>query len=100
MLYYDCIDVFEGIDVNKLTAPKQCIICQYCYFLDKVFEFQLYNCNGCHDVLMISMNYKKFLFQALLVFNHCYCCIINGISKSEAVNLLQNADLSDKSRSF
>ena len=27
-----------------------------------------------------------------------YCCIISGISKSEAVNLLQKADLKEKSR--
>ena len=25
-----------------------------------------------------------------------YCCVINEISKSEAVNLLQNADVSEK----
>ena len=27
-------------------------------------------------------------------------CIINGISKSEAINLLQNINLSEKSRTF
>ena len=25
-----------------------------------------------------------------------YCCIINGISKDEAINLMQNADLTEK----
>ena len=25
-----------------------------------------------------------------------YCCIITGISKSEAINLLQNIDLTEK----
>ena len=39
MLYYDRIDVFEGIDVNKTSASKECIICGYFYFLDKQFKF-------------------------------------------------------------
>ena len=29
MLYYDRIDVSEGIDVNKINESKQCDICQY-----------------------------------------------------------------------
>ena len=39
MLYYDRIDVFEGINVNKTSASKECIFCGYCYFLDKEFKF-------------------------------------------------------------
>ena len=31
---------------------------------------------------------------AILNINHAYyCCVINGIGKNEAINLLQNADL-------
>ena len=32
MLYYDRIDVFEGVDVNKTSQSKECNICHYCYF--------------------------------------------------------------------
>ena len=39
MLHYDRIDVSEGIDVNKTSASKDCIICHYSYFLDKVSKF-------------------------------------------------------------
>ena len=35
MLYYDRIDVFEGIDVNKTSKSKECDICHYWYFLNK-----------------------------------------------------------------
>ena len=35
MLYYDRIDVSEGIDVNKTGASKDCIICHCWYFLDE-----------------------------------------------------------------
>ena len=29
MLYFDRIDVFEGTDVNKTSASKECDICYY-----------------------------------------------------------------------
>ena len=69
---------------------KSVIYCHYWYFLDKGFKFQPYVCNGCHDVLMMSMNLSDI---AILNINSAdCCCIITRISKSEAVNLLQKAD--------
>ena len=35
---------------------QECIICHHWYFLDKLIKFQLDVCNGCHNVLMTSMN--------------------------------------------
>ena len=35
MLYFDRIDVSEGIDDNKTSASKECIICHNLYFSDK-----------------------------------------------------------------
>ena len=32
MLYYDRIDVSEGIDVNKTNESKECDICHCWYF--------------------------------------------------------------------
>ena len=43
-------------------------------FLDKGFKFQLYICNGCHDVLMF-MN-----LSTITVSKIYYHCIINKIS--------------------
>ena len=89
MLYFDRIDVSEGIDTNKASASKECGICHYWYFLDKGFKFPLDVCNGCHDVLMMSMSLRDI---AVLNINGAdYRCVINRISKSEARNLLQNA---------
>ena len=45
MLYFDRIDVSEGIDANKTIASKKCDIYHYCYFLNKDFKFQA---NDCH----------------------------------------------------
>ena len=81
------IYVSEGIDVDKTIASKKCIICDYQYFLDKGFKFQWVACNGCHDTLMLSI---------LKIHGVDYCCMINGISESDAINVLQNADLRKK----
>ena len=32
MLYYDRIDISEGIDVIKTSSSKECDICHYRYF--------------------------------------------------------------------
>ena len=29
MLYFDRSDLFEGIDINKTSASKECDICHY-----------------------------------------------------------------------
>ena len=31
-LYYNRINVSEGIDINKTSASKECDICHYWYF--------------------------------------------------------------------
>ena len=55
MLYYDRIDAIKGIDVNKTSKSKECNICHYCHFSDRGLTFQPNVCNGCHDLLMMSM---------------------------------------------
>ena len=66
MLYFDRIDIFEGINVDKASASKECIICHCWYFLDKGFKFQPNICNRCHDVLMMSINIAIILLIILL----------------------------------
>ena len=39
MLYYDRIDLSEGINVNKTSASKECHICHYRHFLDEGSSF-------------------------------------------------------------
>ena len=50
MLYYDRIDVSEGIDVNKTRASTECDICHYWCFLNYRFTFHRNVCNRCHDL--------------------------------------------------
>ena len=76
---------------------KECDICHYWYFLDKGFKFQRYICNECHDVLMISINLNDIAISNMNGANDL--CIINRISKSDTLNLLQIFWL-DKKRSI
>ena len=91
MLYFDSIDISEGIDVNKTVASKECDICHFWYFLNKGFKFQLNVSYRCYDLLMMSMNLNDI---AILNIKGPACrCIISGIIKNEAINVMQNADL-------
>ena len=94
MLYFDKIDVSEGIDVNKTSASRECDICPYWYFLCYSFKFQPNVCNRCHDLITMSMNLSDI---AILKIKSC---IISLISKNEAIKLMQNAGLTEKSRTL
>ena len=86
MLYFDKIDVSEGIDVNKASASKECNICHYWYFLNKGFKFQPNVRNRLHDLLIMSMNLSD--IAILNIKGSDYHCIISLISKNEAINLM------------
>ena len=87
MLYYDRIDVSQGIDANKTSVSKECIICHYWYLLDEEFKFQTSVFKGCQYILMMSMNLQE--IGVLNIFSVDYLCIINEISKSEAIYLFK-----------
>ena len=91
----DRIDVSEGIDVNKTSASKKCDICQYWYFLNKAFKFQANVFNRCNDLLMMSMNLSD--IAVLNIKDSDNGCIIRGIRKNEAINLMKNINCIEKS---
>ena len=91
MLYYGRIDISEGINFKKTNASKECNIYHCWYFLNTGFKFQPNVCNGFHYLLMMPMNLSD--IYILNIKNTDYSCIINRISKSEAIKLLQNIDL-------
>ena len=89
-IFFDRIDVSEGIDVNKTSTSKECDICPYWYFLNV--------CSRYHDLLMMSMNLSNTVIFKIKTSD--YRCIISLISKNETINLIQNADLAVKSRTL
>ena len=63
------------------------------YFLNLSFKFQLNVCNRFHNLLMMSINLSDI---AILNINGSdYHCIISLISKNKAIDLMENADLSE-----
>ena len=98
ILYFDRIDVSEGIDVNKTSTSNECDILHYRYFLNYSFKFQANVCNWCHDVLIISMNFSDI---AILNINGSnYHCVISLVSKNETINLMENTDLTEKAECY
>ena len=95
MIYYDRIDISEGIDVYKTSASKECDVCHYWYFLYFSFKFQPSVCNRYHGLLMMSLSLSD--IAILNIKGSDDRCIIGLISKNEAINLMQNADLTEKS---
>ena len=91
MVYYHRTDVSEGIDVDKRSESKERNVCHYWYFLNYSFKFQPNVCNRCHDLLRMSRNLSDIAIFSIKNFD--YPCI----SKNEAINVLQNADLTEKS---
>ena len=85
---------YDRIDVNKTSKSKECNICHYWYFLNKGFKFQPSVCNGYHDLLMMSLNLSNIVI--LNIKGADYRCIISATSKSEAINLMKNNDLTKK----
>ena len=98
--------MIELIFLKELMLIKQvhhsvifeCDICHYWYFLNYSLKFQPNVCNRCHDLLMMSVNLSE--IAILKIKSSDYRCIISLISKNEAIKLLQNADLTEKSGTF
>ena len=91
MLQYEKIDVSEGIDTNKTSASKECMICHYWYFKDVEFKFEPHVSNKCHDVMMTAYELKNIAILNVKGVDFSY--VLWGISRDEAVNSLNNSVL-------
>ena len=98
MLEYDRLEVSEGIDVNKTEGLHECIICHYWYFLIKNFKFQLEVFNGSHDLMQKAINYNDVVI--VTVKRNNYRIHFLYMSKDKSINLLKNANLTEKSRTL
>ena len=98
MLKYDRIDASEGIDINKTNASKECDICHYWYFLDKGFKYESYLYNGCHDLMQKAMNFNDMVIVP--VKGNEYRIHFWYMRKDDAINIMKNSDLNEKSGSL
>ena len=90
MLYYGRIDISKGINLAKSSKSRECMICHY-WFFNHGFEFQDYICNDCHGLIIFCLNISDTIIITVKTVN--YRCIIHTISKSEAIDLLENSVL-------
>ena len=78
ILFFDSINVSQGINVNKTSGSKECDIYHYWYFSTYSFKFQLSVCNRCHNLLIMTMSLSD--IAILNIKGSDYCCY-NLISK-------------------
>ena len=94
MLKYNKMDISEGIDINKTSKSKECVLCHYWYFLEKNFSYGPYQCDDCYDILQKSNNFKN--IAIFHVKESAYRIYFLDMSKREAKNLMINSNLINK----
>ena len=101
MLKYERIDIWEGIDINKTNASKECDTCHYChywYFSGKNLKYEPYLCNGCHDLLQETINFNNVAIAS--VTGSDYRIYFWYMSKNDAINIMKSSNLNEKGRSL
>ena len=94
MSQYININVSEGVDLNKTSALKECKVCHYLFFKYIGFKFEEHVCNKCHDLSTIAHSLKD---EAILnAKGATFRCILMGISKNEALKILNNSVTYDR----
>ena len=94
MLEYIRIDISEGIDINKTNASKECDICHYLYFLDKVFKYEPYLCNACHDLMQKAMNFNDVAIVSIK--SNDDRIHFRYMSKDDTISIMNNSNLNEK----
>ena len=94
MLRYQKTDASEGIDINNVSASKECELCHYWFFKDIGFKFEEHVCNKCHDLLTIAYCLKN--IAKLNAKGATFRCILMGISKNDGLKRLNNSVTYDR----
>ena len=78
-IYYNRIDISEGIDVNRTSESKEFDVFQYWYFLS--FKFQPDVSNKYDDFLMVPINLRNIAISN--IHDVGYCCINTELAKAK-----------------
>ena len=95
MLEYEKIDISEGIDVDKTSKSKECMLCHYWYFLDKNVSYGPYLCDGYYNITQKPNNFKSIAIVHIKK-ERAYRIYFLYTSKREAKTLMTNSNLIDK----
>ena len=94
MIQYERIDISEGIDINKTSSSKVCILCHYWYFKYIGYEYEKYVFHGCHDLSILVYDLDDFMI--LNIKGVDYRLFVCKMSKNTATKLLNNSNLDNK----
>ena len=94
MLECETIDISKGIDVNKTNLSKEYDICHYWYFKDIGFKYELYLCNGCHDLIEKAMSFNN--IAIVYVKGNAYRINFWYMSEDDVINIMNGSILLDK----
>ena len=95
MLEYDRIDISEGIDVNKANASKEYDIFHYWYLKDISFKYEPYLFNGYHGLMQKAINFNDVAIVSIKESD--YRIHFWYMSKNDAINIMKNSNLNEKS---
>ena len=88
---YEKIAKDEGIDHSRnISTARFCDVCKFCFFVDRNFNYEDYAYNRCHNLLMMPYSLDNIVI--LRVNDVSFSCILLGISRSEALRRLNNAN--------
>ena len=66
MLYYDRIDVSEGIDINQTSASKERNICHCCLKISfRTYNLMMNSITRCLNIVAILTNNKRFVNKTI-----------------------------------
>ena len=82
----------------KQICQKKCDICHHWYFKDIGFKYELYTCNGCHDLIQKAISFNDIAIAS--VKGSDYRIHFSCMSKNDAINIKKNSNLNEKGGSL
>ena len=75
-----------------------CDIFHYWYFLDKNFTYERYLCDSCHDLMQKAMSFNDVAIVSIK--GNDYRIHFWYMSKDDAISIMHDSNLSDKTGSL
>ena len=103
MLYYDFIDNSEGVDYSEgqdivsstELISKQCITCQFYYYVTRNFKYEKNTCDGCYYCIRYENENKSLIFRVVTVKKGTFRTV-SGYFLKEIEDILKNINITRK----
>ena len=76
MLYYDRININEGLDDAKRNNSKQCMACHYWLFNHEL-KFHDFFCNVSHDLIILCLSISNIVIISVKGVNALVMALAN-----------------------